>query len=233
MDGERLEWVRLYPVPFRDLPKVQQFRKYQFVDLVASRPSEDRRPESWRIDPERIELQDTIDTSRGWSKRRPYIEPLMIESMCELQRRQRLDGTSLGAFRPAEILDVEAKEARGWSEAKKVLAAQGKLLGAQDRKPLEPLTWEFRYRYRCSTKGCNTHRQKIIDWELGEAWRKWDGGSEQERVEKIKSRWFEDIAGADKDLVLFVGNMFKRPRQFLVLGTFYPPREATSQEALW
>lgn len=233
VDTTTPSWVRLYPVPFRDLPRIRQFKKYQFVELRATRPPSDRRPESWRVDPDAIVVGESLDTSTGWNKRRPYIEPLIIESMCELQRRQQTDGTSLGAFRPSEVIDVEVSRAKGWSEGKLALAAQGRLLGDRDRVELEPIPWEFRYHYRCSTSGCNTHKQRIIDWELGQAWRKRSSASEQERVEKVRSKWLNELANPDKDVVFFAGNMASYPRSFLVLGVYYPPQIATAQQLLF
>lgn len=41
------EWIRLHPVPFRDLASDERFVKYQEVELDVIRPKSDRRPESW------------------------------------------------------------------------------------------------------------------------------------------------------------------------------------------
>lgn len=226
------EWVRLYPVPFRDLPKLKQFRKYQFVDVRAVRPPEDRRPESWRIDVDNIVVGSSLDTSHGWAQRRQYVEPMLLESMCELQHRQSVDGTSLGAFRPGKVFDVTVEKAEGWSSSKKALAAQGKLLSPAVQSELEPLPWTFRYRYRCATSKCKGHTQKIIDWEIGQAWRAWEAESELERIAQIRSKWLDDIAGSQKDVVFFAGNMHKWPANFLILGVYYPPETATAQQQL-
>lgn len=40
-------WVRLFPVPFRDLPEAMQFKKWQRIKLQVRRPRNDPRPESW------------------------------------------------------------------------------------------------------------------------------------------------------------------------------------------
>ena len=45
--GSQPEWIRLHPVPFRDLADDTKFRKYQEVTVQAIRPHSDRRPESW------------------------------------------------------------------------------------------------------------------------------------------------------------------------------------------
>lgn len=224
--------MRLYPIPFRDLPKVQRFSKYQFIDVKAWRPTDDRRPESWRVDADAITLGPRLDTTRGWAQRRPYVEPLLTDSMCALRRRQEIDGTSLGAFRPADVAEVTARPAEDWAATKKAAAAQLSLLAPADRLSLEPLPWEFRYRYRCADRSCNGHHQKIINWELGEAWRTWDADSESQRVEMIRDKWLDKLAGPAQDTVFFVGNMHRWPRDFLILGVYYPLAAATSQQTL-
>ena len=45
--GPQPDWIRLHPVPFRDLADDTKFRKYQEVTVQAIRPRNDRRPESW------------------------------------------------------------------------------------------------------------------------------------------------------------------------------------------
>jgi hypothetical protein len=47
LDTETPQWVRLFPVAFRDLPGHQQFEKYDVVSLRAQRHSTDRRAESY------------------------------------------------------------------------------------------------------------------------------------------------------------------------------------------
>jgi len=47
---EDRQWVRLYPVPYRDLPNHTQFQKYDIVEVTCERREahKDNRPESWR-----------------------------------------------------------------------------------------------------------------------------------------------------------------------------------------
>ena len=47
IDSAHNEWVRLHPVPFRDLTDESKFAKYQSVNVTAIRHHTDRRPESW------------------------------------------------------------------------------------------------------------------------------------------------------------------------------------------
>src|SRR5258708_24320388 len=55
---EDRQWVRLYPVPYRDLPNHTQFQKYDIVEVTCDRREahKDNRPESWcpRLDTMRV-----------------------------------------------------------------------------------------------------------------------------------------------------------------------------------
>lgn len=114
-DTEQPTWARLFPVAFRDMPFKQRFKKYQHVTLEASRHSGDARPETYRPNMDTIQVGKVIETKKTWAERRQYIEPLIVESMCAVQRQQEIDGTSLGAFRPGEVLDlVVDAEADDW-----------------------------------------------------------------------------------------------------------------------
>jgi len=210
-------WVRLFPVPFRDLSKLLQFAKYQFVEVDVSRPATDRRPESWMPREDSIRPGEKLDTSNGWAQRRRWVEPVLIGSMCELSRRQEVDGTSLGAFRPAEVLDVTVSPAEPWSSDREALARQLNMF-TPDKPVLEQVPMNFRYRYRCDEAGCRTHEQKIIDWEIGQFWRRFGDPA------AIREKWLNQLAGRDKDVILFAGNMHQYPGSFLVLGVFWPPQ---------
>src|SRR3954447_10253024 len=47
VEANRREWVRLYPVNFRDLESSLRFRKYDLVELDAVPALNDPRRESW------------------------------------------------------------------------------------------------------------------------------------------------------------------------------------------
>jgi hypothetical protein len=226
VDAPQPQWVRLFPIPFRDLPFSQRFRKYQMIRLEVEPHGTDTRPESYRPNVESLtcgERLDTQKTDKKWERRRAYVEPLEVESMCELARRQRIDGTSLGLFRPSVVEDLTVEPDSGdWDPAKKVIADQPSLL-FPGKKGLEKIPYRFRYRYRCSDAQCKGHHQSIVDWELAQAFRSWDY-PEEERLLKIKERWLEKMFGPDRDTRLFVGNQLQHPEAFLVLGVFWPPK---------
>ena len=66
---------------------------------------------------------------------------------------------------------------------------------------------------------------KIHDWEINEAYRKWKSECKdiKELIAKIKEKWLE-ISSSKKDVYFFVGNQWRHPKQFMILGVFYPPK---------
>ena len=61
------EFVRLYPINYRDLPWDQQFKKYQWIEVLAEKHTgRDFRKESWRPDSTSVRLVgEPIPTVRG------------------------------------------------------------------------------------------------------------------------------------------------------------------------
>ena len=100
--------VRLYPIPFRDLEDEKRFDKYQWVRLKVQRPKSDPRPETYRPHFDTLEVvSSTLPTKDKWRARREMVLPLAAQSLCDIQDAQKRDGTSLGIFKPAEVLDFD------------------------------------------------------------------------------------------------------------------------------
>lgn len=226
-DTDTPQWIRLYPVQFRVLKSDKQFKKYQFLSLQADKGS-DTRPESLRPNNDTIAPGDWLDTSKAWSKRKAFIEPLVAESMCEIQRHRELDGTSLGAFRPSDVTDFYWEPVdTATTESKRLLASRRSLF-AQDTSPLEILPYRFKYKFRCSDPGCRGHDMTIVDWEVGQAFRSFRRHyGETEGLAKMRSKFLDDMCGSRKDTIFFTGNTFLNQNVFLILGVFWPPRAAT------
>lgn len=92
--------------------------------------------------------------------------------------------------------------------------------------PLEPAPYAVRYKYRCTAAKCPGHDQKNLDWEVGQAGRRWkaeygDAGAR----EALLKRWRDDMVLPDKDIHFYVGNQNRYRRTFSVLGTWYPKVE--------
>jgi hypothetical protein len=219
------KWVRLYPVGYRDLGYSLRFTKYQRIAIDVD-DSSDPRPESLKPNLDSLRLGEVISTKKGWRDRRLLVEPLLVPSMCELREQQRVDGRSLGIFRPTRVddLTIEAVPPE-WDANRQPLADQASLF-MPVKSGLEKIPYRFRYNYYCQHDGCPGHEQTIVDWEIAQLYRtlRDRGDTEPEVLRKIKNKWLGQMCSPKRDTAFFVGNQFRNPDGFLVLGVFWPPR---------
>ncbi|HTU14673.1 MAG TPA: hypothetical protein VMF31_05700 [Solirubrobacterales bacterium] len=229
VDERPPRWIRLFPLDFRGLNVARRFEKYDIIELNAKPSRKDNRPESLTPDLESIRVVDSVPIRNGsWRNRLDHLESAEVPSMCDLIKRQRLDHTSLGTFRPLKVLglDVERQSATFSASQLGVLSQPsllGDRIGDSDRVPLRPLPLKFKYRYLCGAADCGTHRQTIVDWELGALFMKLQKNGEPlvEIESKIRSKYLDEFAGSDRDLRLVVGTM-KRYANFIVIGVTSP-----------
>lgn len=94
LTGDGAEWIRLHPVPFRDLATDARFAKYQEIEVELIRPKTDRRPESWTPLAGSIRLGRQLSTEGAWADRRDLVSKLYEAN----QRSSRGgSGTATGA----------------------------------------------------------------------------------------------------------------------------------------
>ncbi|MBU49064.1 MAG: hypothetical protein CL920_10245 [Deltaproteobacteria bacterium] len=230
------QFIRLYPIPFRQLEFQERFRKYQWIKLQVETPRTDRRPESFRPQLNTMKvLGKPLSTHRNWKPRRDVIMPLCSNSLCDIQDAQKTDRTSIGLFRPAEILDFdwEPEKPPHWTPAELDRLRQEDMFLPSPENILEKIPYTFRYRFRC--EGCRNkepHYMKIVDWELGMLFRRMqqECSTIEEALAKVRQKWFGDLCGPDKDTHFFVGNMGAHPTSFLILGVFWPPVQQESPQ---
>lgn len=223
-------WIRLYPVPFRYLDGPQQFDKYAPISVELHEATQDRRPESAKINAASIQVGEVIPP---WQGRAPWVEPLVTGTMCELVAgtRANLNAASIGAIRPADVdSDLTFKAHPPWSavQAANLLAAesQGELFG-QRAPALTPPRLKATLHYRCEAVGCPGHDQHIIDWELTALQRRGARLSEEDLKKSITQRFMQQMFLAKTDPIIFVGNQadVTRRASFTVLGVYYPKRQ--------
>jgi len=91
------------------------------------------------------------------------------------------------------------------------------------RRAVHRAVW---YKYRCAAAKCPGHDQKNLDWEVGQAGRRWktEYGEAGAREAMLK-RWRDDMVSPDKDIHFYVGSQNWYRRTFSVLGTWYPKVE--------
>jgi hypothetical protein len=228
-------WIRLHPVPFRDLDDDSKFRKYQTVSVDVRRPSSDRRPESWSPVHGSILPSESMGTENGWAQRRQLIAQLGEVTMCDLIEANRSGsgpGTpSLAVVRPVEapslkITEREESQLREWQRRSVGAASRISLFDDPNvRKPeFEVVPWRFQYEFRCSAPRCLGHTQTIVDWEVLALWRHVRHRVDWRDQMRLK---FEEVLWRGRDTVLFVGNQEQYPISFLVLGVFWPPAGST------
>lgn len=226
LDTDTPTWVRLYPVQFRLLRQERRFSKYDLIRVRVRRPtSGDTRPESFTPILDSIEKIGHLPSTHGWTERWPYVEQVKVASMCELQRRQREDGTSLGVFRPHELTDFEiTPTSPEWDAGRQAALGQGNLLCESPKLPLEKIPFDFHYSFMCDDLACRGHRMSMIDWELGQNYRRTAGLPEEERMRLVMERWRDRVCSPTRDTHFFAGNIAKYQTTFVLLGAFWPPK---------
>ncbi len=231
IDGGDPHWVRLHPVPFRDLDDARKFAKYQTVSVTVRRPVSDRRPESWTPVHGLILPAESMSTDNGWAHRRQLVSRLGEARMCDLIEANRSGsgpGTpSLAVVRPVgpptlKISSRDESQLLRWKQFAEAAASRMSLFDDPDvRKPeFEVVPWRFQYQFRCSATGCRGHEQTIVDWEALALWRHVRHRVDWRERMRLK---FEETLWRGRDTVLFVGNQEQHPISFLVLGVFWPP----------
>src|SRR5260370_1126800 len=85
------EFIRLYPINFRDQPFSKQYQKYQWIEVEAEKhQGRDARKESYRPDCDTlVAIGESIPTKAGdWSARGKHVLKHVARSMEELRDHQ-------------------------------------------------------------------------------------------------------------------------------------------------
>ena len=146
LDRGRPEWIRLYPVKFRNEDFDKQFKKYEILRLNGTyTQSNDNRPESFRPRQEEMVHIEHVGTKHNWLRRRQLLGELVgATSMCDLIESNPKGGMgtpspSLGLIKPMDV-EVDVAEGDPWSDVEqaKVEKASAQDLFGTAMKPLEP-----------------------------------------------------------------------------------------------
>jgi hypothetical protein len=219
------KWLRLYPVPFRLLNYDKQFPKYSVISVKCQRPVRDKRVESYKVDQDSIKIVRRLGTGNKWSARKKIVLPTLSPSFCQI-RKDASVYKSLGIFKPVDI-DFEIKRTVPRDEQKRRAAYNQYRLFDKELKPVEQMPFSFYYRFKChDSPNCTGHKLMIHDWELMGAYRRWRRKYTEQSLllNKIREKWLDTLCSPTRDTYFYVGNMWQRPKQFMVLGVFYPPK---------
>ena len=231
------EWIRLYPVLFRQLDFDQQYKKYQWVELEVEKRTEDPRPESYKpLNIDQMVRGDRVDTKDNWILRKSLVLKKVYKDMDKLIAANKNDsGLSLAVFKPKEIIDFTIKLCdREWNKKKlngiKARASQLDLFGEKSDNLFEvvrKLPYKFKYKFK-DINGKESHIM-VEDWELGQLF--WNclsrsGGDESVACEKVRQKYLGEFR--KKDLYFYMGTTRRWDRvgrnPFLIIGVFYPPK---------
>jgi len=227
IDMDTLQWIRLYPIPFRDLDESQQFKKYTVIEVRCRKAQDDHRIESYKIDCDSIRLLSHFDTQKDkkWEVRKKVVLPTVSSSFCKILAEIE-EGKSLGIFKPHDI-DFQWKKAQRVDEDSRDACYAQLSFWDKTKKAIEPIPFDFYYSFKCfGESNCPGHQIPIIDWEIGQAYRDWRYKYKTQDIllQKIREKWLDTICSVKRDVYFYVGNMQRFRDQFMVLGVFYPPK---------
>lgn len=229
IDLDSAQWIRLYPIPFRDLDNDKQFKKYNIIEVRAIKARNDHRPESYKVDRDSIRVVGSVDykfNKVNWVERKKIVLPTTSKSMCEILRLSESEDKSLGVFKPKNVsfswekISVEDKKTR-----ESFYAQQDFLEKKKD--PLEAIPYVFRYSFFCEKEDhCQGHTYAIIDWEIAQSFRSWRKrySTTEELLEMIEKKWIGTMCAPSRDTYFYVGNQKRFRDSFMILGVFYPSR---------
>lgn len=238
------DFIRLYPINFRDQPYSSQYQKYQWVAVEAEKhQGRDTRKESYRPDCDTlVTLGEKIPTKSGdWSARSEFVLKNVARSMEELREQQERDGTSLGIIRPKIVRDLIAEPTdRQWKGTFLEELRQARLWEDRtvSKEPPRKVPYRFQYIFNCDDERCKGHRMMNEDWELGALyWKLIDGGAtETQAIEKVRQKFFTEMCDPNHDTHFYVGTILAHPKSWVVIGSYWPkktlpkPKTATQKK---
>jgi hypothetical protein len=230
IDGERREWIRLYPVPFRHLSSGQQFKKYDVIEVETNPAKHDTRRESRRP------VWDSLTVVHSL-KRRDARERILAAvsgpNMCELIAavQDDRDAQSLGLVHVAEFDRLIFSKHKGWTpsqqRAVEAAVAQPALFGESEasKVPLEPPRFVVKVKYRCDAVNCSGHEPSLLDFELAALQYHQRHTTDDTLRASIEHKFGTEQFGPDQRTALFVGNIADPPkrRSFSALGIHRVP----------
>ncbi|MFA5239207.1 MAG: hypothetical protein WC476_05800 [Phycisphaerae bacterium] len=219
------EWIRLYPITYRDLDNSKKFKKYTIIEVKCEKAKNDKRLESYRVDVESIKIVKWLDSKKKWESRKEFVIPTISPSFCHILSSIE-HNKSLGTFKPCKIDFSWKKSTLQVSSKREKCYAQ---LSFFDKKKntIEEIPYIFYYHFKCAENSeCSGHKLPILDWEIGQAYRDWRNqyATEDILLAKIKERWLNLMCSKDNDVYFYTGNMQRFKDQFMILGTFYPKK---------
>ncbi len=233
-------WVRIYPVPFRRLDEVEQYRKYDWIECDLVRHPKDPRPESQHpADVHQLVPVAHLDTADDWRERRR-----LLLGKCEVHTRLQplIDGAkanrlSLAVFKPARITRfLWEEEEREWDPAKlaemRNQADQGELFAEKAWRETFQVIPKLPYSFSYEFEDADGRKSKlqILDWEIGALF--WTcmrrhGNDEPTALEKVRLKYEDQFLQTDLHFYLGTTQQFHfvGPNPWVIIGVLPIPHE--------
>ncbi len=227
--------MRLFPVPFRLIERGQQFKKWQWIDVLVEKAPADHRRESHKICVDTINCHETIETKRNWTDRLPWIDKIPSFTNFEDVESSRLaHGYTLALLRPKRLDELVISDADrpDWTDDEKAILLRDEMQGnlfteaeaRQHVKELRKVPYDFHYRYVCDTpNGEKVFRHKIIDWEAGALFWNCRKSHGKGWEAPFRAKLGEQLP--ERDLMFLMGNQHRFPHQWLIISVIYPPKQ--------
>lgn len=202
-------WLRLYPVSFRQLDKAQKFGRWDRIRFKWRLPSDDRRPESRRVDQQSIEILGQIRET----ERAGLLGPAIVTGL----EGERAKGRSLALLKP-DIREfvVERKSPEEFEAERQrfeALRAQEDLF-AKKVTPYAPCPFRFKYRYRTDD---GDRFGTCQDWEIEATFYNWSRRyGEEKALAEMRRVYGEDMPR--RGLLLAMGTHSQYPDVWLING---------------
>ena len=227
-------WIRIYPVPFRQIDYNNQYSKFQWMEIDLNKKTSDNRPESygpnWNNPPR---LLEKVDTKNHWAERKKYALKEVYTNLTDLIDEAKSSSfKSLATFKPTKVVDfIITPAAREWDKKKLAALNQKTLFEPWEKNIIEvvnKLPYTFHYVFEDDAK--RVSKLMILDWEIGALY--WNclktSGSEQEALDKGKEKYFDTFVN-HRDLYFFLGTQYqhhvkKAKNPFVIIGVFPPTK---------
>lgn len=218
-------WIRLYPVYFRDLEDDQKFKKYTWISARVKK-SPDFRQESHLVDSDSIQIHEEV-SAKQWGRRNAIVFPHIQPAHQVYDANRDVTKNTLALIKPQKIVNFKIDETpdEDFNKQKANLQALQSQLGLfepNDNRPLELIPYSFRYEY-IDDNGKH-HDQKIVDWEIYQLYR--NCRSRGNWKELVTQRYGVELL--QTDIHLFIGTMQRFPNNWIIIG-IYRPKTSVSQ----
>ena len=233
-------WVRIYPVPFRQLDDDEQYRKFDWLECRLVRRTADPRPESFSpMDLGELTPVGHMDTADEWRERRRLLlqTARVYDNLDELIEGAKSNAVSLAIFKPSKVTDfIWENEDRDWNQERlgqmRTLYSQLALFEDNSWRQTFQLIPKLPYSFSCRFEDATERNSElqIMDWEIGALY--WNclkstEGDELSALEKVRSKYFDMFLKTDLHFFLGTTQQFHQvaPNPWVIIGALPIPYE--------